>query len=70
MHCVRFFDFSLILVDKLVHFFPQYFVDYKMSVNYTGVETNYDTYFQASLTLAAQIPNVILNWANIFLNLG
>lgn len=54
---------------ELFEFF-QYFVDYKMSANYTGVQTDYDTHFQASLTFAAQIPNFILNWLNIFLNLG
>lgn len=48
----------------------QYFVDYKMSENYTGQKTEYATYFTASLGMAAQIPNVFLNWLNIFMNLG
>ena len=47
-----------------------YFVDYKMSVNYTGVVTDYDTNFLAYLGFAAQVPNVFFNWLNIFLNLG
>lgn len=49
--------------------FTQYFVDYKMSSNYTGVASNYDTNFLAYLGVAAQIPNVGFGWLNIFLNL-
>lgn len=53
----------------LFEFLLQYF-DYKFSLNYTGVNTTYAEQFQGSSTLAAQIPNVFLNWLNIFFNLG
>lgn len=48
----------------------QYFVDYKLSESYTGVSSDYDTAFLAYLGLAAQIPNVLFSWMNIFVNLG
>lgn len=42
-----------------------------MNANYTGnKDDDYDKDFQSYMTLAAQIPNVILNWLNIFFNLG
>lgn len=44
-----------------------YFMEYKLD-NSTG--SKYDQYFESSLTLSAQIPNVILGWLNIFVNLG
>lgn len=80
---VRIFNFFIQLVKwlSLMNFYwmfffviifwpPQYFIDYKMSANYTGVHTEYVTYYEGSSTLAAQIPNFVLNWLNIFLNLG
>jgi equilibrative nucleoside transporter 1/2/3 len=48
----------------------QYFVDYKLSERYTGVNSEYDTFFLSYLGFAAQIPNVVFNWMNIFVNLG
>lgn len=48
----------------------QYFVDYKLSEAYTGVNSEYDTFFMSYLGFAAQIPNVVFNWMNIFVNLG
>ncbi|KAG7200699.1 hypothetical protein KM043_001250 [Ampulex compressa] len=47
-----------------------YFVDYKLSVAYTGIHTNYATNFLAYLGFAAQIPNLLFNWLNIFIQLG
>ncbi|XP_055323262.1 equilibrative nucleoside transporter 1 [Sitodiplosis mosellana] len=47
-----------------------YFVKYKLNANYTHIEADYDKDFQSYMPLAAQIPNVILNWLNIFFNLG
>lgn len=47
-----------------------YFVDYKLSQNYTGVESEYGTHFLAYIGFAAQIPNLLFNWLNIFINLG
>ncbi|XP_053685402.1 equilibrative nucleoside transporter 1 isoform X1 [Sabethes cyaneus] len=47
-----------------------YFVDYKLSQNYTGVESEYGTYFLSYVGFASQIPNLLFNWLNIFMNLG
>ncbi|XP_066582107.1 NADPH-dependent diflavin oxidoreductase 1-like [Prorops nasuta] len=47
-----------------------YFVDYKLSNEYTGIDTNYATNFLAYLGFAAQIPNLLFNWVNIFVQLG
>ncbi|KAL5284490.1 ent-3 family protein [Megaselia abdita] len=61
-----------------------YFVDFKLNVNGTmdngyGVEAeattsfddiNYATNFLAYIGFASQIPNVIFNWLNIFINMG
>ncbi|XP_059490947.1 equilibrative nucleoside transporter 3 isoform X2 [Neocloeon triangulifer] len=43
----------------------EYFVDYKLSEDYTGVKTELAANFLAYVGLTAQIPNVIFNWANI-----
>jgi solute carrier family 29 (equilibrative nucleoside transporter), member 1/2/3 len=43
----------------------QYFVDYKLSEDYTGIQTNLAANFLAYVGLTAQIPNLIFNWANI-----
>lgn len=48
----------------------QYFVDYKLSQNYTSVESEYGTYFLSYVGFASQIPNLLFNWLNIFMNLG
>lgn len=49
----------------------EYFVDYKLSPNYTGTNnTEYAANFMPYLTFASQIPNVLFNWMNIFVNLG
>uniref|UniRef100_A0A8D8B0X4 Equilibrative nucleoside transporter 3 n=1 Tax=Culex pipiens TaxID=7175 RepID=A0A8D8B0X4_CULPI len=47
-----------------------YFVDYKLSQNYTSVESEYGTYFLSYVGFASQIPNLLFNWLNIFMNLG
>jgi hypothetical protein len=48
-----------------------YFVDYKLSYNYTGVNnSDYGPNFMPYVTFASQIPNVLFNWMNIFVNLG
>jgi solute carrier family 29 (equilibrative nucleoside transporter), member 1/2/3 len=48
-----------------------YFVDYKLSPNYTGqADTGYAQNYMAYVGFASQIPNVIFNWMNIFVNLG
>ncbi|XP_029165286.1 equilibrative nucleoside transporter 1-like isoform X1 [Nylanderia fulva] len=47
-----------------------YFVSYKLSKEYTDVDTNYATNFLAYLGFAAQIPNLLFNWLNVFLQLG
>ncbi|XP_032682773.1 equilibrative nucleoside transporter 1-like isoform X2 [Odontomachus brunneus] len=48
----------------------EYFVSYKLSKDYTGVETNYATNFLAYLGFSAQVPNLLFNWLNVFLQLG
>ncbi|RLU22974.1 hypothetical protein DMN91_005252 [Ooceraea biroi] len=47
-----------------------YFVSYKLSKEYTGVDTNYATNFLAYLGSAAQVPNFLFNWLNVFLQFG
>lgn len=47
-----------------------YFVDYKLSSNYTGKESPYAANFLPYIGFASQIPNVLFNWLNIFVNLG
>lgn len=47
-----------------------YFVDYKLSVGYTGVNSTYAANFLPYIGFASQIPNVVFNWMNIFVNLG
>ena len=51
-------------------FHLQYFVDYKLSTGYTGVESVYGDNFLAYLGFAAQVPNVVFNWLNIFIQIG
>lgn len=48
----------------------QYFVDYKLSANYTGQNSEYASNFLAYIGFASQIPNVFFNWLNIFIQLG
>lgn len=48
----------------------QYFVNYKLSEEYTGIDTNYAKNFLSYLGFAAQIPNLLFNWLNIFLQFG
>ena len=49
-----------------------YFVDYKLSSNYTGdaEASEYSAMFLQYLGFASQIPNLCFNWLNIFVNLG
>ncbi|CAG7733168.1 unnamed protein product [Allacma fusca] len=47
-----------------------YFVDYKLHKNYTGVESTYANNFLPVIGFAAQIPNVLFNWLNIFVSIG
>lgn len=48
-----------------------YFVSYKLSANYTGQNnTEYAANFMPYIGFASQIPNVLFNWMNIFVNLG
>ncbi|XP_044727243.1 equilibrative nucleoside transporter 1 [Chrysoperla carnea] len=48
----------------------EYFVDYKLSKEYTGEESMYGTNFLSYVGFAAQVPGLILNWGNIFINIG
>ncbi|XP_068984794.1 NADPH-dependent diflavin oxidoreductase 1 isoform X4 [Bombus flavifrons] len=47
-----------------------YFVNYKLSEEYTGIQSNYATNFLAYLGFAAQIPNLLFNWLNVFMQFG
>jgi len=47
-----------------------YFVDYKLGANYTGIESAYADNFMPYLGFASQVPNVIFNWLNIFIQMG
>uniref|UniRef100_A0A1A9VM26 Uncharacterized protein n=1 Tax=Glossina austeni TaxID=7395 RepID=A0A1A9VM26_GLOAU len=48
-----------------------YFVDFKLaSTNDTSSSISYDGYFLQYLGFASQIPNLIFNWLNIFVQLG
>ncbi|XP_074108275.1 equilibrative nucleoside transporter 1 [Cotesia typhae] len=47
-----------------------YFEKYKFSSNYTGANTTYASYYVDSVSFAAQVPNVIFNWINLFVPLG
>ncbi|XP_055678225.1 equilibrative nucleoside transporter 1 isoform X2 [Lutzomyia longipalpis] len=47
-----------------------YFVSYKMSEDYTGMQSDYASNFLAYLGFAAQIPNLLFNWINIFIRVG
>ncbi|XP_031786781.1 equilibrative nucleoside transporter 1 isoform X2 [Nasonia vitripennis] len=47
-----------------------YFVDYKLSKDYTNEDLYYSQSFLSYMTLFSQIPNLLFNWMNIFLPLG
>ncbi|KAK2588719.1 hypothetical protein KPH14_001609 [Odynerus spinipes] len=47
-----------------------YFVSYKLSKEYTDIESNYAKYFLSYLGFASQIPNLLFNWLNIFIQLS
>lgn len=49
-----------------------YFVGYKLSESYTNstATAEYATNFLPYIGFASQIPNVLFNWLNIFVNLG
>nr|XP_031834262.1 NADPH-dependent diflavin oxidoreductase 1 isoform X3 [Nomia melanderi] len=47
-----------------------YFIDYKLSKDYTGIKTIYATNFLPYVGFASQIPNLFFNWLNIFLQFG
>ncbi|XP_060666229.1 equilibrative nucleoside transporter 1 [Drosophila nasuta] len=46
-----------------------YFEDFKLN-NTIKTETKYSENFMQNMGFAAQIPNVLFNWINIFINLG
>ena len=49
--------------------FSQYFVNYKLGLSYTGMESSFVPFFLQYLALSAQLPNVIFNWINVFFKL-
>lgn len=48
----------------------QYFADYKLGYEYVGMVTIYSASFLQYLGFAAQVPNVVFNWLNIFVQFG
>ncbi|EEB19063.1 equilibrative nucleoside transporter, putative [Pediculus humanus corporis] len=46
------------------------FCRYKLSEQYTGVSSDYGTYFLSYVGFAAQIPNLTFSWLNIIVPLG
>ncbi len=66
----RVYYFKLLLITFCVSF-TQYFVVYKLGEEYTGQkELPYAADFMPYLAFASQIPNVIFNWFNIFIQIG
>lgn len=51
-------------------FIFQYFVSYKLSEEYTGITSMYVTSFLAYIGFAAQVPNILFNWLNVFVQIG
>jgi equilibrative nucleoside transporter 1/2/3 len=51
-------------------FCPQYFEEYKLTDRITGNKTEYAANFLSYVGFASQVPNLLLNWINIFLPLG
>ncbi|EDV59094.1 equilibrative nucleoside transporter 1 [Drosophila erecta] len=48
-----------------------YFEDFKLGTNNTlAPERSYRTHFMQDMGFASQIPNLVFNWLNIFVNLG
>ncbi|XP_014241524.1 equilibrative nucleoside transporter 1 isoform X1 [Cimex lectularius] len=47
-----------------------YFVEYKLSYEYTGENTTYAGNFLPYVGIAAQGPNLIVNWLNVFIQIG
>ncbi|XP_068084734.1 equilibrative nucleoside transporter 3 isoform X2 [Anabrus simplex] len=47
-----------------------YFVHYKLAKVYTGVDSEYARNFLPYVGFAAQIPNLLFNWLNIFVQMG
>ena len=50
--------------------FFQYFANYKLGKEYTDTPLPYATYFLNYVIFAAQVPNLVFNWINVFLNVG
>ncbi|VEN49147.1 unnamed protein product [Callosobruchus maculatus] len=47
-----------------------YFIGYKLSEDYIGFTFPYLPNFMQYLTFASQVPNVLFNWMNIFVQIG
>lgn len=63
-------DFNLVMPWNMFITAKSYFVNYKLSETYTNQTSEYAGNFLQYLGFASQIPNVIFNWMNIFVNLG
>uniref|UniRef100_A0A1B6FGI1 Equilibrative nucleoside transporter 1 n=1 Tax=Cuerna arida TaxID=1464854 RepID=A0A1B6FGI1_9HEMI len=47
-----------------------YFMDYKLSKTYTGIDVVYLMNFMFYLQIASQLPNFLFNWFNVFVRSG
>ena len=48
----------------------EYFVNYKLNATSESADTIYSTYFLNYLGFAAQVPNLLFNWINVFVHMG
>jgi len=53
-----------------VYMLTEYFANYKLGKEYTDTPLPYATYFLNYVIFAAQVPNLVFNWINVFLNVG
>ena len=60
----------LIFTNANTVVFFQYFANYKLGKEYTDTPLPYATYFLNYVIFAAQVPNLVFNWINVFLNVG
>lgn len=61
---------TLMAWNMFITIAPMYFVDYKLKehVNGTMVETDYSKQFFSYLGICSQLPNLLLNFVNIFMD--
>ena len=65
-----FLNIMLVFTNNNTVVFFQYFANYKLGKEYTDTPLPYATYFLNYVIFAAQVPNLVFNWINVFLNVG